>query len=319
VRPLAGHTKDVRAVAYCPDGRLVSGGSDRTVRVWDPTTGGLLRTIKAGTPVYAVAASPDGTQFAYAGRHPGADARDTPIQTFLLADDVAGYTFRFPVAPPPPAVAFYYPAGATVPRSVWSLSFTADGRYLAAAGRSLGTGNHPNGAGGHWFRTDDASAHGPLAAGRAYALRFAPDGHRLAVTGEARVEFYAGPREQTPTLAYPLRTDWAAAVGFVPGSPLAVVGVSSALYFVDATEERKPRKVKTGFRTVTAVAAPPDGRAVIVGGRPAGVEVYHPDTGALVVRYDFGLGGVNAVAVAPDGLTFAVAGDDGLAVFDWDG
>ena len=44
--------------------------------------------------------------------------------------------------------------------------------------------------------------------------------------------------------------------------------------------------------------------------------MYDPDTGSLRVRYDFGLGGVNAVAVAPDGLTFAAAGDDGLAVFD---
>ena len=105
----------------------------------------------------------------------------------------------------------------------------------------------------------------------------------------------------------------------MPGAPTAVVGVNSALYFVNATAKQKPRKVKTGFRTVMAIAAPPDGRAVIVGGRPAGVEVYDPETGGLAVRYDFGLGGVNAVAVAPDGLTFAVAGDDGLAVYDWDG
>jgi hypothetical protein len=58
---------------------------------------------------------------------------------------------------------------------------------------------------------------------------------------------------------------------------------------------------------------------VFVGGKPDGVEVYDPETGRLRVRYDFGLGGVHAVAVAPDGLTFAVAGDDGLGVFDWEG
>ena len=120
-------------------------------------------------------------------------------------------------------------------------------------------------------------------------------------------------------MSYPLPSQWAAAVAFVPGGPLSVVGVNTALFFVDAAARRKPRKVKTGFRTVTAVAATPDGRAVIVGGRPAGVEVYDPDAGALRVRYDFGLGGVNAAAVAPDGLTFAVGGDDGLAVFDLDG
>ena len=77
--------------------------------------------------------------------------------------------------------------------------------------------------------------------------------------------------------------------------------------------------MKTGFRTVAAVATSADGRAVFVGGKPGGVEVYDARTGALRVRYDFGLGGVHAVAVASDGFTFALAGDDGLAVCDRDG
>jgi WD40 repeat protein len=59
VRQLVGHTRDVRAVAYLPDGRLVSGGSDRTVRVWNVVIGEAVHTIRAGTPVYAVAATPD--------------------------------------------------------------------------------------------------------------------------------------------------------------------------------------------------------------------------------------------------------------------
>lgn len=320
MRTLAGQTKDVRAVAYGPDGVLVSGGSDRTVRVWNPITGELVRTLKAGTPVYAVAVSPDGTTLAHAGRHPTANPPvATPIPTFLLDKGIPGYTFRFPTV----AVRTGHPPLSTVttelPRSVWSLSYSADGRYLAAAGRVMGGGNIPNGGGGHWFHPRDASAHGRLGDAWVYALRFGPDGHRLAVTSSAKVEFYAGPEEPEPVVSYPLPSQWAAAVAFVPGTPTAVVGVNSALFFLDATTRRKPRKAKTGFRTVTAVAATPDGRAVIVGGRPAGVEVYDADAGALRVRYDFGLGGVNAVAVAPDGLTFAVGGDDGLAVFDFEG
>lgn len=316
MRTLVGHTKDVRAVAYGPDGVLVSGGSDRTVRAWDPLTGEPRRTLKAGTPVYAVAVSPDGTTLAYAGRHPTANPPvATPVQTFRLDPGTPGSTFHVP------PMTVYRPFGAVTtqfPRSVWSLSYSADGRHLAAAGRVMGGGNIPNGGGGHWFRPTDAD-HGPLADARAYALRFAPDGHRLAVTGDAAVGFYAGPEEPEPVVSYPLPSQWAAAVAFVPGTPTAVVGVNSALFFLDATTRRKPRRVKTGFRTVTAVAPTPDGRVVIVGGRPAGVEVYDADAGTLRVRYDFGLGGVNAVAVAPDGLTFAAAGDDGLAVFDFEG
>jgi WD40 repeat protein len=316
VRQLVGHTKDVRAVAYLPDGRLVSGGSDRTVRVWDAATGGTVRTIKAGTPVYAVAVAPDSRTLAYAGRHPGADAAAVPIQTFRLAQGIPDHTFHCPYQLPHPSVAPYLPAG--IPRSVWSLSYSADGRTIAAAGRVMGGGNIPNGGGGHWFRTD-ASSHGPLASERAYALRFASAGDGLAVTSNSVVAFYAAPHESEPVVTYPLQSQWAAAVAFLPGSPLAVVGVNSALYFVDATTRGKPRKVKTGFRTIAAVATSADGRAVFVGGKPDGVEVYDPETGVLRVRYEFGLGGVHAVAVAPDGFTFAVAGDDGLALFDWEG
>ncbi len=315
MRPLVGHKKDVRAVAYSPDGRLVSGGSDRTVRIWNPLTGEAVQKLPARTPVYAVAVAPNGGTVAYSGRHPGADSTDTPIQTFNLEQFAPAYTYRCPAMPAPPTIETYYPRG--VPRSVWSLSYSSDGRYLAAAGRVMGGGNIPAGGGGHWFRT--AASHGPLATARAFALQFASEGHRLAVTGDGAVEFYAGPAEPAPAVAYPLQSQWAAAVAFVPGTPIAAVGVNSALYLVDATAKRKPTKVKTGFRGITAFAALPDGRAVIVGGRPEGIEVYDPMTGALMTRYDFGLGTVHAVAAAPDGLTFAVAGDDGLAVFDWDG
>src|SRR5262245_56715088 len=189
---LLGHTKDVRATAYLPEGRLVSGGSDRTVRVWDLTTWELVQTIQARTPVYAVAVAPDGRTIAYAGRHPGPAAGVVPIQTFRLAEGLPGFTFHFPYKGPSPQIAQYRPNG--IPRSVWSLSYTSDGRILAAAGRVMGGGNIPNGGGGHWFRID-ASANAPLACTEAYALRFAPAGDGLAVTGDAVVAFYATAQE----------------------------------------------------------------------------------------------------------------------------
>jgi WD40 repeat protein len=61
-RTLIGHTNWVSAVALTADGRqAVSGGEDRTLRVWDLTRGQCLATLEGHRgPVRAVALAPDG-------------------------------------------------------------------------------------------------------------------------------------------------------------------------------------------------------------------------------------------------------------------
>ena len=58
---LKGHEFGVAAVAVLPDGRIVSGSDDRTLKVWDAETGECSRTLKGHDDwVRAVSVLPDG-------------------------------------------------------------------------------------------------------------------------------------------------------------------------------------------------------------------------------------------------------------------
>ena len=68
-----------------------------------------------------------------------------------------------------------------------------------------------------------------------------------------------------------------------------------------------------------AVAISPDGKTILVGGKPGAIEVYDVASRTRTTAYDFGIGGIYALAFAPDGLTFAAGGDKGLVVCDHSG
>jgi WD40 repeat protein len=84
-----GHTKSANAVAFSPDNRwLASGGKDNVIKIWDLSTGNVLRTLYGHTSnVNALAVSPDGKLLA-SGSGDVNDKRD--LWTFTQGGVVGG-------------------------------------------------------------------------------------------------------------------------------------------------------------------------------------------------------------------------------------
>lgn len=78
----------------------------------------------------------------------------------------------------------------------------------------------------------------------------------------------------------------------------------------------KPTGIKTSLRTILSVALSPDGKLILVGGKPVAIEVYDTEARVRTTTYDLGIGGTYSLALAPDGLTFAAGGDLGLVICD---
>jgi WD40 repeat protein len=105
---LTGHTYSVTSVAFSPDGRLLTSGSYKEIKLWDVASGSLVRTLTGHTGnVSSVAFSPDGRLLASGSRDDTIKLWD--VASGSLVRTLSGHT-----------------------GDVTSVAFSPDGRLLAS-------------------------------------------------------------------------------------------------------------------------------------------------------------------------------------------
>ena len=283
VRTLTGHTDAVWSVAVSPDGQtLVSGSEDKTIKLWQLSTGQIWRTLKSNSEqVLSVAFSPDGQSLTS-----GSFATANAIRTWQLQTGELHRQFS------PQA------------NKVWSVDISSNGETLASTSGERGikiwhlpTGELRQSLKGH---TDTV-----------WSVKISPDGKFLASGSKDKtIKVWHLP---TGRLLHTL-TDHTNRVRAVAISPDSRILVSSSwdqtikIWHLQTGKLLHTLNSHSGY--VNAVAISPDGQTIASGSDDNTIKLWHLQTGELLHTLSGHTHNVNSVAFTADGQTLVSASAD---------
>jgi WD40 repeat protein/tRNA A-37 threonylcarbamoyl transferase component Bud32 len=278
----SGHNERVFALAWSPDGRrVVSGGYDHTLQVWDATTGREIFAYRGHQePVRTAAWSPDGTYIA-------SGSNDHTAHVWEAASGRRVMTFR------------------GHQDSVISLSWSPDGRLIVSASLSKQalvweamTGK----------RVATLRGHTSLVS----AVAWSPDGSRIASASLDKTVRIYDISSWEVIFVYQGHSDSVTTLVWSPDSTrLASAGEDKTVQVWDATNGHHILTYTNHSDEVTTLAWSPDGARLASAGEDKTVQVWDATSGDHLLTYSEHPEDVNVVAWSPDSTRLASAGDDG--------
>ena len=290
------------SIAWSPDGRTLVGASSWVLRLWDPASGTIVRSLKGSGQASAVAFSPDGRTLA-SGLHDG-------------------------------AVQLWDPASGRVVRTLAGRG----GRITAVAvgpdGRSLAGGSEDAMAylwdlpSGRLVRSFDGDGSGVT------TVAFSPDGRRLAsgsVRDKTRVWDPASGllvRELDERTDYVQQGFFSARLSvlssaFSPDGETLATGLAwGVVHLWDLASGRLAATLDPGRlpqgpdNSVSAVAYSPDGRTLASGSADHRIRLWDPASGRLAGSLDGAGVWDQALAFSPDGAVLATESKESIQLWD---
>jgi WD40 repeat protein len=237
---IRAHASAVCAVAFSADGKeLLTGGADKQVKVWDPSTGNEIYECieQRDAPIRAVAFSPDGLSLAWAD-----DSGELRLRTGRST--VEGHTSE--------ACCHLFP-------EIKALSYSPNGRLLAVAGA------------GELVQLWDSHSHQLRQLGAAsrnsHAMAFSGDGRVLATSSEDNVIRLWDPITGSEIRSLCGHTETVIALAFSPKrKTLASSSHDGTTRLWDLDNDYKSTPLPASQGCVTGLAFSPDGTFLAVAG-----------------------------------------------------
>jgi WD40 repeat protein len=297
----------VNSMAYSPNGKLLAVAGETGIQIRDSGSNAVLNCLLTGEPdVYCLAISPDGSLLA-AGGSSGV------VEVWNLAS--ASLLLKY----------------ATSAAGINSLAFSPDGAELADGGYTVDKQGYANGGAVEIRQARTGSLVRAISTSASWsidAVAFSPDGTILAdaglnSNGDTEVELWS---TADGSLTRTLASAGGLCLAFSPDGKTLAAGGYDSYGFVgvwNIASGSRLRTFPTNAQYVSSVAFSPDGSTLADGGGipddfsgSSGVlELWSVSTGANLSELATAIsGGVNCIAISPDGSTLAAGGQTTIMV-----